>query len=190
MGHAVDYFTTNKRSEIMAIAEEYAFYNTDRGENPTGSYHGRMTIHDKPICESYDEAHDFICRNDNGWYDDHAVQYKDKSALAPTKAMLANKEKARKLMADKKAYEEKHDPRARKAEYIGCKTCGSKLSREYLRGNKCPMCGTDLRADYVVERIAKYNADYKKLLEQYMEMESKQKGKCPIKWLVKIEVHC
>lgn len=190
MGHAVEYFTTDKRSKIMAVAEEYAFYNTDRGENPAGSYHGRMTIHDKPICESYDDAVRFIEAHDNGWYDDHAVQFKDKSALAPTKAMLANKERAKKLMDDKKAYEEKHDLRARKSEYIGCKTCGSKLSLKHLRGNKCPLCGTDLRADYVIERLVKYTADYQKLLKQYTEMENKQNGKCPIKWLVKVEVHC
>lgn len=190
MGHAVEYFTTDKRGEIMAIAKEYASLNVDRGENPSGSYHGRMTIHDTPICESYEDAYDKIESWDNGWYDDHAVQYKDKSSLEPTKAMLANKKRAIKLIEDKRAYEEKHDLRARKSEYIGCKTCGSKLALKYLRGNMCPLCGTDLRADYVVERIAKYNADYKKLSAQYAEMEKKQKGKCPIRWLVKVEVHC
>ena len=73
MGHAVEYFTANKRSDIMRIAEEFAFYNTDRGENPTGDYHGNMTIHDNVVCESYMQAYEKINQWDTGFYSDHAV---------------------------------------------------------------------------------------------------------------------
>ena len=39
--------------------------------------------------------------------------------------------------------------------YIGCKKCGSKLSRKYLTGNYCPLCKNDLRSATVVERLKK-----------------------------------
>jgi len=190
MGHAVDYITVDKRSNIMKVADEYAFYNTDRGENPAGSYHGNMHIHDTPVCESYNEAVDMIEKWDTGWYSDHAVQYKDKSALKPTKQMLALKSKAEKLAADKKGFIEKHSLKSRKSEYVGCKNCGSKLSIKHLKGNRCPLCGTDLRADYIVEKIKKYDKDSDDALKQYIELQNKQSGKCPIRWLVKVEVHC
>lgn len=187
--HSIDYITVSKRSDIMRVAERFAFYNTDRGENPTGSYHGNMHIHDKPICESYSEAVGMIEEWDNGWYSDHAVQYKDKDALKPTKGMLALKARAEKLQSDRKDYITKHSISERKSEYIGCKHCGSKLSNKYLRSNHCPLCGAELRAEYIVERIKKYDADYKEIARQYEELKKKQSGKCPIKWLVKVEVH-
>ena len=190
MSHAVEYITVEKRSEVMATAEEFAFYNVDRGENPCGSYHGQMTIHDKPICESYEEAEKFIDNHDNGFYDDHAVQYKDKSALKPTKQMENLKARMKKNAEDKNAYAEKHSVKNRKSEFAGCKKCGSKIATKYMRTDRCPVCGNDLRAEYVLERLEKYDDDYDEMRKKYAELEKKQKGKCPVRWLVKVEVHC
>ena len=190
MGHAINYITVNKRNEIWPAAEDFAFYNTDRGENPSGSYHGNLKIHDSIMCECYDDAVAKIEELDTGWYSDHAVQFKDKSALKPTKTMLALKAKAEKLNADKHAYIEAHSLKNRKSVFIGCKKCDSKLAVQYLKGNKCPLCGNELRADYIVERIKKFDADIKEADRQYNEMRNKQTGKCPARWLVKVEVHC
>lgn len=151
--HAVEYFTVANKSDIMRTADEYAYYNTDRGENPSGDYHGQMTIHDDIICESYEDAVETIDRLDRGFYDDHAVRYKDKSALKPTKQMEAIRAKCDKNIEDRNAYAEAHSPQARKSEFAGCKKCGSKISLKHLRGNKCPVCGSDLRAEYVIERL-------------------------------------
>lgn len=190
MGHAVDYITVDKRSEIIKAAERFASRNVDRLENPSGSYHGNMHIHDSPICESWEEAKERIEGWDTGWYSDHAVQYKDKSVLKPTKQMLALKAKAEKLNADKYAYIDEHSLKKRKSVFIGCKKCDSKLAIQYLNGNKCPLCGNELRADYIVERIKKYDDDIREANKQYNELRKKQTGKCPIRWLVKVEVHC
>ena len=190
MGHAVDYITVDKRSEIMEVASEFAFFNTDRGENRSGSYHGNMTIHDTPVCESLEEAKQRIDAWDTGWYSDHAVQYKDKSSLQPTKAMIALSERSDKLITDRKAYIAEHSLKNRKSAYIGCKNCGSKLSVEHLRGTRCPLCGKELRADYIIERIRKYDKDIEDTHTQYAELRKKQTGKCPVRWLVKVEVHC
>lgn len=189
MSHAVDYFTVEKRSEIIPSAEEYAFYNTDREENPCGSYHGNMTIHND-ICESYDDAMEFIEKHDSGWYSDHAVQYKDKSELKPTKQMENLKARMHKNTDDRNEYQKKHSVRNRKAEFSRCEKCGSRIATGYMKSNRCPVCGHDMRAEYIIERLAKYDEDFKKMQQQYKELEKKQTGKCPIKWLVKVEVHC
>ena len=190
MGHAIDYYVTDKRSNIMSVAEKHAFYNTDRGENPSGSYHGNMHIHDKPICESYEDAVEHIASWDTGWYSDHAVQFKDRDALKPTKQMESLRMKADKIRADKAEYIKKHSIKERKSEYSGCKKCGSRLSNKHLRSNRCPLCGADLRADYIVERIDKYDKDCEETLKKLEELKRKQSGKCLIRWLVKVEVHC
>lgn len=75
MGHAVDYITVAKRSDISKAADNFAARNVDRQENPSGFYHGNLTIHDKPICENYNEAVRMIEQWDAGFYSDHAVQY-------------------------------------------------------------------------------------------------------------------
>ena len=190
MGHAVDYIVVNKRDEVWKAAEAFAFYNTDRQENPSGTYHGNMTIHDNVICEDYKQAYDKIQQWDDGWYSDHAVQFRDTDAMKPTKAVEALMAKASKISADKKDYIEKHSLKERKSEFIGCKKCGSKLANKYLKGNRCPVCGEDLRAEYIVKRIEKYNKDYNDALDKVRELKKKQAGKCPVRWLVKVEVHC
>ena len=149
-----------------------------------------MTIHDKPICDSYAEAEAFIKRHDTGCYSDHAVQYKDKSALKPTKQMQTLGARIAKARADKSIYAKVHSVRERKSEFAGCKNCGSKIAVKYLRRECCPVCGTDLRADYIKERLKKYDADIAKMEKQMQELEKNQKGKCPVRWLVKVEVHC
>lgn len=189
MGHAIDYITVEKKPDIMKAAQKYAYYNADPYENESRSYHGNMTIHNQ-ICDSYEDAMKFIERHDTGWYSDHAVQYKDKSALKPTKQMESLKERADKMAKDRAEYQEKHAIKNRKSEFAGCKKCGSKIAVKYMSGDKCPVCGNDLRAEYVIERVKKYNEDIYKLDKQYAELKSRQNGKCPIKWLVKVEVHC
>ena len=189
MGHSREFYTTDSRSKIMAIAKEHAFYNTNRGENPSGSYHGNMHIHDHTICASYEDAMEKINEWDTGFYSDHAVQYRDKDALKPTKAMEALSARKEKLIKDRDEYKKKNSIKNRKSEFIGCKHCGSKIAKSYLNNHFCPVCRKDLWADYILERIKKYNKDIEETERQYNELKKKQSGKCPIRWLVKVEVH-
>ena len=186
MGHAINYYSVAKRSEIMKVAEQHAMHYTDIQENPNGNYHGNMTIHDDIICESREEAEAVIESLDRGWYDDHAVRYKIETE--PTKQMLGEKARGERIMQAKLDYEEKHSLFNRKSKTVKCKHCESVLTISYLSDYKCPVCNTDLRADYIVERIKKYIEEYKDSLRRYNELKDKQK--CPTMWLVKVEVHC
>lgn len=190
MGHAIDFIVVDNRNEIMEAAERFAFLNTDREENPDGHYHGNMTIHDKPICESVEMAEDMISHWDTGWYSDHAVQFKDRSVFKPTKKMEELLGKCDKILADRDEYIKQHSVKNRQSEFIGCKWCNSKLARKYLRGEKCPVCGEELRAPYIIERIKKYDRDFEATCDKINELKKKHYGKCPVKWLVKVEVHC
>jgi len=190
MGHAIEYIIVDKRKDIMPTAEDFAYWNVDEQENPSRSYHGNLKIHDTILCESYEDAVEKINALDRGWYDDHAVQFKDKSQLKPTKQMETLIAKILKCKADRETYLSNHSVRMHKSEMIGCKNCGSKIARNYLRTETCPVCGKDLRAEYIIERLKKYNNDIEQMNNKFKELQKKQTGKCPIKWLVKVEVHC
>lgn len=54
-----------------------------------------------------------------------------------------------------------------------CHKCGSRLSLDYLKGNICPLCETDLRSDTILgrlksfdERIAQTKKQYRQALEE------------------------
>ena len=190
MGHAINYYTTDDRKEIMTIAEEFAYWNVDEQENPSRSYHGNMHIHDDIVCESYDDAMKKIDDLDRGWYDDHAVRYKDKDSLKPNKTMVDLKKRIEKNRRDSMEYSKEHSIKNRKSAYVGCTKCGSKISVEYLHGEECPVCGKDLRADYIIDRLNKYDKDWNDLRAKYRDAVKSRKEKCAVKWLIKVEVHC
>jgi len=190
MGHAIDYIVVDKREDILAEAEDFAYWNVDEQENPSRSYHGNLKIHDNIICESYNEAVKKIDSLDKGWYDDHAVQFKDKSKLSPNKTMLSLEERMKKNREDKGEYIIAHSVQNRKSEFVTCPLCSSKIRISFLRRETCPVCGKDLRAEYVIDRLKKYDNDYNELKDKYEEAVKNRKDKCPVKWLVKVEVHC
>ena len=43
----------------------------------TNGYHGNLTFHRDIVCKNIEEAKETITKLDKGWYDDHAVFYKD-----------------------------------------------------------------------------------------------------------------
>lgn len=53
------------------------------------------------------------------------------------------------------------------SEFVHCKSCRSRLARKYIKGNKCPLCGNDLRSAAVVNRL-------KRLQEMQKELRDKR----------------
>ena len=73
-----------------------------------------------------------------------------------------------------------------KAKYVGCKHCGSKLAVPYIKSNKCPLCGEDLRPQSVQDKMKRLAAKVKKLES---DVEAKKKRLAEVYWLVKVEYH-
>ena len=82
-----------------------------------------------------------------------------------------------------------HSIQTQKAAYIGCQKCGSKLKKELLRGERCPLCGTDLRSTTTLQRIEGYQAKIRALEEEYQQEECKNKKNATIRWLVQYSYH-
>lgn len=144
------------------------------------------------ICDTYDEAKDYIKLMDLGNYDQLAVRYRVPHEPGKKELEL----KARVQKAQERLQHEKEINRlaGMKSEYVGCKNCGSKLSREHMlkkaRGNFCPVCGADLRSPTVQKTIANAENAYKQAKKAYdEEVKRAAKRSKTLRWLVKIEYH-
>ena len=172
MGHAINHYTTKVGTErqLNSFLSEITEDAYDPQE--TGSYHGHMTVHRDKVYKDYDAALKAIENFDNGWYDDHTVMYYDISAIGKKAIDEWNSKRDTYILA--------HSIHKRTSKYIGCAHCGSKLSLEYLHGEKCPLCNNDLRPQSIIDKIKWYDEKVKKCKEKYREKY----------WLAKVEYHC
>lgn len=92
--HIVDYQIVEKEKDILQAAEDFAYRNCDRMENPNGQYHGNINIsHRKPL-NNYQEAYDYIeYHTKNSINYDMAVRFYDTDNLQPTEKEEQLKEK-------------------------------------------------------------------------------------------------
>lgn len=76
IGYLVYRKTQTTPKQILKKLNKFAFdpYETDH-------YHGNLHFHEKPVYKNAEEARKAIERLDNGWYDDHAVLYKEGRVL-------------------------------------------------------------------------------------------------------------
>lgn len=76
MGHAIRHLTYRKTAttpkQILKSINGWAYDPME-----TSRYHGNLKFHEKPVYKSREDAEKAIERLDNGWYDDHAVLYRD-----------------------------------------------------------------------------------------------------------------
>ena len=75
MGHAIrylDYHCSTTEKQILKDLNSFAY-----DPQETSSYHGNLTFHRNIVCDNRDEAEKKLESLDKGWYDDHAVFYKE-----------------------------------------------------------------------------------------------------------------
>lgn len=75
MGHAIQYRDYHCSVSEKAILKEINSFAYNPQE--TSGYHGNLKFHKEPVYKNREEAADAIVKMDNGWYDDHAVRYRD-----------------------------------------------------------------------------------------------------------------
>jgi hypothetical protein len=75
MSHAIKHLTYHCSTSETAILKDIKSFAYDPQES--SGYHGNLTFHRDIVCKNYDEAVKKIDSLDRGWYDDHAVFYKE-----------------------------------------------------------------------------------------------------------------
>lgn len=188
MGHCIDYIVADKNVDKKAIIADICDIVEQECWREGGGYSGRMTWHDGMVYADYDEAVEAIDRFDRGFYDDHAVLFREVGDLenATTRRLVKQIADTQLKMRD---YIATNHVKDRKSALIGCPHCGSKLSREYLYSDSCPLCHADLRSDTVKKRIKGYETKIAEWEKKMREEKKKLGAKAPVKWLVKYEYH-
>ena len=191
MGHAISFGVAGKKSDILSQCKEYAFNNVDRGENRYGDYHGNVTICEShPICKDYEDAVETIRRMARDtFYHDFAVRFYDTDSVTTSKKIQTQEARYKDSCAKAQAYENAHSVKNHKSSQIGCKKCGSKITISYLKREICPVCGSDLRAEYILEKLSTYAKEQKEIQAKIREEKQKAASKAPVKWCYKVEVH-
>ncbi len=187
MGHIVGYMEVSENCDRAGVLADIQFEAEREGDG----YPGGVKWHDNvgPL-GSRDEAEKWIRDHDNGWYDDHAVRFYSYYNAKTTKKMDDIRRRIGETSEKLAKYTKEHSVQKQKAEFIGCSECGSKLARNRLRGEICPVCGTDLRSKTTLETIKGYEDKIKSLWEKIEEEKKKQKNIRETLWLVKYEYHC
>lgn len=143
--------------------------------------------HREPFANN--EAAERWIRENDGWYKGIAVRFCDYSKCKATKKIETLERKILDNTIKCNEYVKAHSIKTFKAEYVGCSCCGSKLKRELLRNNKCPVCYEDLRAKSTLDRIQGFDKKEKDLQAQIEAEKQKDKKNVIVKWLVKFEYH-
>lgn len=185
--HNIEYHSYPENIKRDYVQRELDHYVSEETRGEGGHGLGQNIRWLENICADRDEAESFIRDHDRNWYDQLAVRYyvstpKQCKALDNLRAKI------------KAAYYEFYSRNSKiwaetvKAELVGCKTCGSRMSRVYLKTNRCPVCGNDLRPESMRKSVEAAKAKWKKAQDAEQEYVKKH-GKKTVKWLVKIEYH-
>lgn len=143
------------------------------------------------IFDTEEKAVDFIddyCGDK--FYAGCAVKFYDYTNVKPTAKIIELRNKISENNKKKIEYIKENSVKNQKAAYIGCRSCGSKLNKDKLRGESCPLCYSDLRSATVLNRINGFDKKKDELLSKIETEQIKQKKKAEIKWLVGYEYPC
>lgn len=75
MSHAIrhlDFHCSVSEKQILKQINSFAY-----DPQETSGYHGNLKFHRDIVCKTRDEAMEKLNSLDKGWYDDHAVFYKE-----------------------------------------------------------------------------------------------------------------
>ena len=75
MSHAIRHLDYHCSVSEKAILKDINSFAYDPQE--TSGYHGDLTFHKEPVYKNREEAMVAIEKLDKGWYNDHAVMYRD-----------------------------------------------------------------------------------------------------------------
>ena len=71
IGHRIYHCSTSEK-QILKDLNSFAY-----DPEETSGYHGNLTFHKDIVCRNAEEAYQKLEELDRGWYDDHAVFFKD-----------------------------------------------------------------------------------------------------------------
>ena len=190
MGHIIKYMVLDRdvdKDKVLAqIVEEVHFEDWLEG----GVYHGDLTWYDGRIYPSREDAEAALERICDRPYKDAAVLFRDLETVKDTKEVTELRERLARTERERDEYARTHSVSARKSKSVTCGRCGSTITIAYMRsGNRCPVCGNDLRAPSTIARIASFDERARKIERRILELKAKSAERAKVRWLLKYEYH-
>ena len=193
MGHNIKHRVYDENVDKKKVQAEWDNYVRHECWQEGASGLGQPIRWIDHICANEEEAEEYIKNHDRGWYDQLAVKFREHPKTEPSKALVSLMERRANEAKKYSDYAKAHSVSTFKAEYIGCPKCGSKLKRELLRGDWCPLCRAELRSKTTIETLDRYSKNIleldKKIRAEEKKQAEKNAAKATVKWLVKIEYH-
>lgn len=186
MGHRICKLSVPENCDRKVVLDKICDHAKLEGDGYSGPIHWHDEINPLPNRKA---AEEWIQEHDNGRYDDHAVRYYDHTQASITPKIKDLQAKNAELTLKLSQYTTANSVKCRKSEFIGCPCCGSKLARNRLHTEFCPLCKTDLRSKTTLNTIAEYHAKMKTNCEKIAKEQEKQKAARRVLWLVKYEFH-
>lgn len=183
----VSYKESISKESILAELDDYVLRMTWQE-----SSHGIDTIrwYENTVCSDYDSAREFLDNHREYDYDSLAVRYKCIDKEKSSKKLDELKVKCNEVYKKYTEMNKKVVFKEFKSQYIGCKNCGSKLNKDYLNSNKCPLCYYDMRSETLLNQIKNLENKLNDLNLQIKEETKKLNEKYgKVYWLVKVEYH-
>ena len=190
MGHVIKHMVLDRdvdRGVVLAqIIEEVSLEDWAEG----GVYHGDLTWHDGRIYPSREDAERALDRICDRPYKDAAVLFRDLDTVKDTKEVTELRERYARIRRERDDYAREHSISRRKSKSVTCGRCGSTITIAYMRsGNRCPVCGNDLRAPSTIARIASFDERAKKIDLRIHELKARGAERAKVRWLLKYEYH-
>jgi hypothetical protein len=188
--HNIEHRTYDEKCDRQAVRDaldKYVAYE-DRGEGCTGLYNPIRWIEKAGIQSDYDAACKYLELYDRHNYDNLAVRYYEFREPDNSKKIAELKDRIKASWDKYNGLDKQIWPQTLSSDYVGCKVCGSKLKREYLRSNYCPVCRQDMRPVSTINRLLSLKTSHDKAMDA-LEEYKKAHGKKLVKWLLKFEYH-
>lgn len=190
MGHDIKYYTypaNANKEQINAELHEYARKATWQ-EGGSGLCSPIRFI-DKTMAD-YDEAMEYLRSVDRRNYDQLAVKFKRIPKGKTSKKIEELRARLSDVRKERYALDRVIAAQSFKADYVGCRHCGSKINRTYIKSNFCPICHGDMRSDTTQNKLNALSAKIEKLEKELQSEERALAAKSSeVFWLVKIEYH-
>lgn len=193
MSHVVKFGDYPENVNKRKVQDEWDYYvqMEDWEEGASGANPIRW-IECAP-CEDYEAAEKYIEKHDKGWYDCLAVRYLSYEKVKPSAQIKELQDRVVKCRTALRTKETRFHFADVKSEFVGCKSCGSKISRTYMKHNYCPVCNADMRPASTLSsidaaKLALEKAE-KALAAEQKKYQQKVKNNAEVRWLVKVEFH-
>lgn len=115
------------------------------------------------------------------------IPFLDTDSLPNNKRLLTLEKRLQDEISKRNAYFNAHNVQNLQAKYISCKRCGSKVNKDYIHNNSCPVCRNNMLSDTVQKRLDAFNARIDGLKASVVTEKEKRAAKAPTRYLV---VYC